>query len=282
MALSKSLIGSGYKACRTYAWSKDASSVSSGIQLFRNLRELQKRILSVLAASGRAMYLREIAELLKVDKRRVHDSLKRLVKRGLVEGFGDGRYRVRPDLRHAVKSYLSSLATKRGRSSAAQHRSKDAHGTGVPRGCAGSGCGVGSVCLRLDNVRGWAGSRFYAGDRYGDRDPSFLGYLDRVSYFEVSLKFSGPRNEVFVAIYFSRREGVVKVEFRPYSNDTDVRRGDWRRVLERGVLDLLRWALRALKAAVKELGIEILSKAIRVLLEEMPLLRRVLCTSVFM
>jgi len=272
MALSKSLIGGGYKACRTYAWSKDASSVSSGIQLFRNLRELQRRILGVLAASGRAMYLREIAELLRVDKRRVHDSLKRLVKRGLVEGFGDGRYRVRPDLRHAVKSYLSSLATKRGRGSAARCGSKDGDGTGVP------GAWSGSVSVRLDNVRGWAGSRFYAGDRFGDRDPSFLGYLDRVSYFEVGLKFEASRSEVFIAIYFSRREGVVKVEFRPYSNDADVRRGDWRRVLERGVLDLLRWALRALKAAVRELGIEILSKAIRVLLEEMPLLRHALCT----
>ena len=251
--------------------SKDSSGV------FRNLRALQRRVLSVLAAAGRSMYLREIAEVLHRDRRRVHDALKRLLRRGLVERLSGGRYRVPPVLRHAVLGYL-----------AARYRSKDSDGTGVP--CAGRAArvfgasrvsvgvrgvsaasvgGAGSVSVRLDNVRGWRGATFYRGDRFGDRDPGFLGLLDRVSYFEVSLKWDAPRNEVFTAVYYDRRLGSVKVEFRPYSGDRDVARGDWRSVLRRGALDMLRWALRALKVAVRELGIGVFAEAVAVAREEL-------------
>ena len=252
------------------AGSKDAGSDGR----FSNLRNLQRRILSVLAAAGRSMYLREIAEVLHRDKRRVHDALKRLLRRGLVQRLTGGRYRVPPELRHEVLGFLSGRRTP-GRSIHTPGRgagSKDGDGTGVPRAAravrAARGF-AGSVSVRLDNVRGWRGSLYYAGDRFGDREPGFLGLLDRVSYFEVSLKWEASRNEVFIAVYYSGREGAVKVEFRPYRGDRDVAGGSWRSVLRRGVLDMLRWALRALKVAVRELGIGVFAEAVAVAREEL-------------
>jgi len=284
---------STYKASAVLAGSKDAQSGTPKIaadllKVFKNIRGLQRRILSVLAGAGRSMYLREIAELLKADKRRVHDSLKRLVSRGLVERLSGGRYQVKPELRHVVLSYLA------GKLSGGRRGSKDAQGTGVPAHGSGSrystssACGHGrgsgsGVSVRLDNVRGYlfvgSGYRYYNGDRFGDRGPEFLGYLDRVSYFEVGLLFRAEsRNECFIAVYFDARRGVVKVEFRPYRNDPDVRRGDWRSVLRRGVLDLLRWALRALKAVVRELGVGMLSDAAGIMAHELgPVLRSMVC-----
>ena len=277
---SGSSSGSGFeKGCTALRGSKDAAR-GCGNPMFSNLRGVQRRILSVLAAAGRSMYLREIAEVLHRDKRRVHDALKRLLRRGLVQRLSGGRYAVPRELRHEVLSFLSGRRTP-GRSIHTPGRgagSKDGDGTGVPRAArvpggawaaspgAAVSWGSGAV-VRLDNVRGWRGSLYYAGDRFGDRAPSFLGLLDRVSYFEVSLKWDAPRNEVFVAVYYSGREGVVKVEFRPYRGDRDVARGDWRGVLRRGVLDMLRWALRALKAAVRELGIGVFAEALEVFRE---------------
>jgi len=128
--------------------------------------------------------------------RRVHDAIKRLMRRGLVVKISHGYYRLllNPEKMVNVKtaSLPSLVKIKEG--------VKETHGTREPHGFVG---------VFLDNVRGWRGGVFVPGDRgrvlgFGD-----LVFFSRVSYGEFAVA-TGSR--VFqglgqVVVYYNCKSG---------------------------------------------------------------------------
>jgi hypothetical protein len=142
------------------------------------LGALQYQILKLLAESGlRQFTLSEIWKTLKVDRRRIHQAITYLVRRGVVARIARGLYRLLVD-----PWELLSRAVVQGPNGKSV---KDNHGT---RSVGRVVSGVSGVGLCFDNVRGftWVGS-YVSGDRGGVLGRGDLGGFARVSYAEVSV-----------------------------------------------------------------------------------------------
>lgn len=127
---------------------------------------------------------------LDMDRRRLHDVLKRLVARGILARVGRGVYLVCSDLARVLVG-------------------KDSDGTRGPQGV-----GVDVSGPYLDNVRGYTLSgRYVGGDRGRVRLLSELVFFDSVSYAEVLYRVRGLRVDGQLVVY-GDGDGV-RVEWRP-------------------------------------------------------------------
>jgi len=147
---------------------------------------LEYRILKLLAETGlRQFSPQELWKSLGVDRRRVHQALTYLMRRGIVARIARGLYRLLVDPWELLANAIVQGPNGRG--------VKDSHGTrsGAVRGSAISGGGV--VGLFFDNVRGYTWGGGYVG---GDRDGGGrgrvlsrgdLGRFVRISYSEVTV-----------------------------------------------------------------------------------------------
>jgi hypothetical protein len=135
---------------------------------------LQYSILKLLAESGlRQFSLLELWKSLKVDRRRVHQAIVYLLRRGIVARVARGLYRLLVDPWELLSNAIIQGPNGKG--------VKDSDGTrSVVVGVVGSvGGGVG---LFFDNVRGYVWSGGYVG---GDRG-RVLGRGDLVRFVRVS------------------------------------------------------------------------------------------------
>jgi len=179
---------------------------------------LQYSILKLLAESGlRQFSLLELWKSLKVDRRRVHQAIVYLLRRGIVARVARGLYRLLVDPWELLSNAIIQGPNGKG--------VKDSDGTrSVVVGVVGSvGGGVG---LFFDNVRGyvWSGG-YVGGDRGRVLGRGDLGRFVRVSYGEVSVATGTGLFEglgVFVVYYACKWYGVEYVcsdwvEWRPPS-----------------------------------------------------------------
>jgi hypothetical protein len=195
------------------------------------LGELEYSILSTILESGLVYFaLHDVWKRINADRRRVHDALKRLCNRNIVERVGRGFYRllVPPErlgelLSTAVINSPPSkngLRPRDGLIKAPSSRAvKDIPRTREPRGV---GCAVG---VFLDNVRGWTWWGSYVhGDRGALREWGDLSAFESVSYAELSIATGTSRlsGRGAVVLYYDCKEvrsGVVcasdRVEWRP-------------------------------------------------------------------
>jgi hypothetical protein len=139
---------------------------------------LQYRILRMLAESGlRQFSLHEVWRTLNVDRRRAHQAIAHLLRRGIVARVARGLYRLLVDPWELLGRAV--VQGPNGRSV------KDSDGT---RFVGRAGVVVSSVGLCFDNVRGytWAGS-YVPGDRGRVLGREDLGRFYKISYAEVSV-----------------------------------------------------------------------------------------------
>jgi hypothetical protein len=141
---------------------------------------LQYRILKLLAESGlRQFTLHELWKTLKVDRRRVHQAIAYLLRRGIVARVARGLYRLLVDPWELLAKAVVQGPNGRG--------VKDSDGTRSGAVCGG-GVVSGVVGLFFDNVRGYVLSGSYVGgDRGGVLGRGDLGRFVRVSYSEVTV-----------------------------------------------------------------------------------------------
>jgi hypothetical protein len=143
------------------------------------LGALQYSILKLLAESGlRQFTLSEIWKALKVDRRRVHQAIAYLLRRGIIARVARGLYRLLVDPWELLQRAVVQGPNGRG--------VKDSDGTRSAV-CVVAGC-VGVVGLFFDNVRGytWAGL-YVAGDRGRVLGRGDLGWFVRISYGELAV-----------------------------------------------------------------------------------------------
>jgi hypothetical protein len=177
---------------------------------------LQYRILRMLAESGlRQFSLHEVWRTLNVDRRRAHQAIAHLLRRGIVARVARGLYRLLIDpwelLGRAVVQGPNGKSVK------------DSHGT-TRAGFDLYGGWGGGVGLFFDNVRGctWGGGRV-AGDRGGVLGRGDLVRFSKVSYAEVAVATgTGLFRDlgVLVVYYKCKRAGLFVVcsdwvEWRP-------------------------------------------------------------------
>jgi len=128
--------------------------------------------------------------------KRVHDAIRRLMRRGLVVKISHGFYRLLLNPEKMVNMKTASLPSlvkiKEG--------VKETHGTREPHGRGG---------VFLDNVRGWRGGVFVGGDRgrvlgFGD-----LVFFDSVSYSEFAVATGTDLLEGLglIAVYYACKSG---------------------------------------------------------------------------
>jgi biotin operon repressor len=141
---------------------------------------LQYQVLKLLAESGlRQFSLHELWKSLGVDRRRVHQAIVYLLRRGIVARVARGLYRLLVDpwelLGQAVVQGPNGKSVKDNYDTRSVVRATARYGDGV-------------VGLFFDNVRGytWSGS-YVAGDRGRVLGREDLGRFARVSYAEVSV-----------------------------------------------------------------------------------------------
>jgi hypothetical protein len=135
--------------------------------------------LKLLAESGlRQFTLAEIWRTLKLDRRRVHQAVEHLMRRGIVARITRGLYRLLVD-----PWELLSAAIVQGPGSV-----KDSHGTRSAGRAGFARYSDGVVGLFFDNVRGvtWAGG-YVGGDRGRVLGREDLGRFAEISYAEVSV-----------------------------------------------------------------------------------------------
>jgi hypothetical protein len=161
--------GNGYEAFKFNGESvKDKARVGA----------LQYRILRMLAESGlRQFSLHEVWRTLNVDRRRAHQAIAHLLRRGIVARVARGLYRLLVDPWELLGRAV--VQGPNGRSV------KDSDGT---RFVGRAGVVVSSVGLFFDNVRGYTWAGFYVpGDRGRVLGREDLGRFYRISYAEVSV-----------------------------------------------------------------------------------------------
>jgi len=178
--------------------------------------------------------LADIWKEVGLDRRRVHDVVKRLMKRGIVKKIARGLYEVTVDLTKILSAPVrrltgkvelpSSFTTKTPQKQdqetgvASKGQAQD---TRVPRRLP-SVYGVSVVGPRFDNVRGWRGGGFVGGDRGRVLFSGDLVFFDEVSYAEMQYLVSGvgelPEG-LMIAVYTNWKQdrGGVRVEVRPPS-----------------------------------------------------------------
>jgi biotin operon repressor len=141
---------------------------------------LQYRILRMLAESGlRQFSLHEVWRTLNVDRRRAHQAIAHLQRRGIVARVARGLYRLLVDPWELLGRAV--VQGPNGRSV------KDSDGT-RSAGRVGSKYGDGGVVgLFFDNVRGFGGFGRVPGDRGRVLGRGDLVRFDRVSYAEVGV-----------------------------------------------------------------------------------------------
>jgi hypothetical protein len=182
------------------------------------LGALQYSILKLLAESGlRQFTLQELWKTLKVDRRRVHQALVYLLRRGVVARVARGLYRLLVD-----PWELLAKAVVQGPNAGGV---KDSHGTRSAVRVSAR-CGDGVVGLYFDNVRGVTLSGSYVpGDRGRVLSREDLGWFVRVSYSELTVAtgtrlFDGLGSLI---VYFDCKGGGPRtvcsdwVEWRPPS-----------------------------------------------------------------
>jgi hypothetical protein len=179
---------------------------------------LQYSILKLLAEQGlRQFTLQELWKTLRVDRRRVHQAIAYLLRRGIVARVARGLYRLLVDPWELLGRAVVQGPNGRG--------VKDSHGTRSVV-AAGSVATISGVGLFFDNVRGYtfAGS-YVAGDRGRVLSREDLGRFAKISYGEVSVAtgtrlFEGLGS---VTIYFKCKDFGLEVvcsdwvEWRPPS-----------------------------------------------------------------
>jgi hypothetical protein len=145
------------------------------------LGALQYRILRLLAEQGlRQFTLQELWKLLKVDRRRVHQAIVYLVRRGVIARVARGLYRLLVDPWELLGRAIVQGPNGRG--------VKDSDGTRSGAVRAGARYSDGVVGLFFDNVRGVTlGGSYVPGDRGGVLGRGDLGRFSRLSYAEVSV-----------------------------------------------------------------------------------------------
>ncbi len=178
------------------------------------LGSLEYRILSRVAELGLTQFTpKELG--LDVDRRRLHDALKRLVKRGILQRVARGLYRVVVDLARVLS--LNVRDTRGGeRSKRGKDRATRRDGTRVSLGGVVGGCGVRGFFL--DNVRGYLWSGVYvAGDRGRVRGLGELVFFRCVGYAEFVGVVEGVSVDGSVVVYSNVGDGAgcARVEWRP-------------------------------------------------------------------
>ena len=177
---------------------------SSGVKDSAWVGPLEWLVLSSIANLGRRWFTpSELA--LNVDRRRLHDCLMRLVRRGVLRRIARGLYEF-----IAEHSIVECLRVRRLKSNV---EVKDAQpltdGTRGPR--------VGVVGPFFDNVRGYGGGGYVCGDRGRVLELSDLVFFDRISYLEVLYLVRGMLLPGQLVLYSNvKRDGeCVRVEWRP-------------------------------------------------------------------
>jgi hypothetical protein len=143
---------------------------------------VQARLLELLARLGvRDFNLSEVARVLDVDVRRLHQAVVYLMKRNIVARLRRGWYKLLVDPWELLKA-----AVVQGPNSSKAGGVKESHGTRF-EAVRGSNA-ISTVGLFFDNVRGftWAGGR-EPGDRGRVLGREDLGRFARISYAEVSV-----------------------------------------------------------------------------------------------
>ncbi|RLB79545.1 MAG: hypothetical protein DRH17_13620 [Deltaproteobacteria bacterium] len=153
---------------------------------------------------------------LDIDRRRLNDILRRLVRKGILAKIARGLYQVVADLRKVL-----ALPTRNINGMKTEVAAKDSDGTRAA--AARDGVGDGVVYPKrvvyvegpfLDNLDGYTVSgRRVRGDRGRDRDLSELAFFSRVSYAEILYRVEGV--EIFGALVIYQRNNKVRIEWRP-------------------------------------------------------------------
>jgi hypothetical protein len=192
----------------SYGSVKDNTSFRLGV--------LQYSILKLLAESGlRQFTLSEIWKTLKVDRRRIHQAITYLVRRGVVARIARGLYRLLVDPWELLGRAVIQGPNGRG--------VKDNHDT-TPSVRAAQSLDIAVAGLFFDNVRGVTLSGSYVhGDRGGVLGRGDLVRFSRVSYAEVAVATGTSLFEglgVLVVYYRCKRAGLFVVcsdwvEWRP-------------------------------------------------------------------
>ena len=191
------------------------------------LGELQTLILRALFEAGLKHFTPSEARLylknmgFTVDRRRVHDALKRLSMRGLIVRLRRGYYKLSNNAPKTLgkASILKRPAYLRLENKDPQGvlgRSRTAQDTREPRGSVSTG-------LFLDNVRGVSGGGYVKGDRRRVLSFGDLVFFDTVSYSELQVRTgtSFLRGLGVIVLYHScvdvygRLECSDVVEWRP-------------------------------------------------------------------
>ncbi|MEM4429633.1 MAG: hypothetical protein QXM08_00535 [Thermofilaceae archaeon] len=214
---------------------------------------LQLEVLRALSREGyRPLFLREVSRAVKHDVRRVFDSIKKLVKRGLVEKVARGLYKVTALGLAVFERARRALKESKGtglRGLGAGGREVGLGSSGLSGSSSSSGSRAGArellrarVEVFLDNVRGYLRSRasksraYVGGDPLGRLPPSRLSLFDEVRYFEVGASIDSYVRS-FVALYYDERGGRTVLEVRPKRGDPRVKRRDYLSILAEGLVD---------------------------------------------
>jgi biotin operon repressor len=172
---------------------------------------LEYRVLKLLAETGlRQFSPQELWKSLGVDRRRVHQALTYLMRRGIVARIARGLYRLLVDPWELLANAIVQGPNGRG--------VKDSHGTrsGAVRG--GGRFVDGVVGLFFDNVRGYGSGGRVPGDRGRVLGRGDLVRFARVSYAEVSVA-TGTR--------LMEGLGVLVIYFKCKGHGSQVVCSDW-------------------------------------------------------
>jgi DNA-binding MarR family transcriptional regulator len=160
--------------------------------------------------------LTNIARALNKDRRRVYDSLKRLVERCFVEKDGKLYRLTELGLKMLSRARVVNLSKNREEKNNIKSSQGKAQDTSPHGRCGGS---VGYVGRYFDNVRGYVGSSYVQSGR--DVLVSGLAGFDRLSYFEITHLVRGFVVEGVVVVYTNEGDlgwfddCVARVEWRP-------------------------------------------------------------------
>ncbi len=211
---------------------------------------LQIRILRFLASKRKPLKLSEIAKALGVDVRRVHDSLKKLIRRGLVAKVSHGLYQINSGCENIVnvvarvlstsisvgrkkvgetKGKLNSkaIADLKEKPSSLQRNFLQFYEPSVSLGLLQINRLLSYVenvkyfDAVADNVVGYryssSGVVLYRTRRCEFASIDFLRVLQKVSYFEYSNLYDlcGDRLLGQIVVYYNEKDGFVHVEYRP-------------------------------------------------------------------
>jgi len=243
-----------------------ATEVVGAVRAGQFLGDLEHEVLAHLAELELdADSLTSIARSIGADVRRVHDSLKKLVKRGFVEKVKRGWYRMTEAGKRALIELpvrrLSKLSkpSRQLRSEGPDGREAERRASSNdPPGLAGAeGFSSQNLSSRfgeplfgglfLDNLRCWSSGRYrqLPRDRVLDLADLVLA-SNKVSYFEVGYWVRNIFLDGFVAVYTNPEDGLsARVEWRPPKNY----------VKRNGVVSTLRFSKQELIKAFKALAI---------------------------